>query len=204
MHCDTIGGTEYSADYPFYLEEGLQQTFEPAFISIFAAGTCGDINHIDVSSSQPQKGREETRRIGTALAKTVAKALPELSEFKKLSLAVRQTIIQAPLQEYTPDQITRARGLMSDIGTSRLDFIDQVEAYKIVDVEKYAQNRVSAPGVQVFRLDRGTAIVGLPGRYLLSLDWRLKGLALRNTLVIELCMRYCLRANQEGLRRRQL
>src|SRR4029079_8561599 len=39
MHLDTCGGTEYSADYPFYLEEGLRKAFEPSFISIFAAGT---------------------------------------------------------------------------------------------------------------------------------------------------------------------
>src|SRR5262249_10926348 len=71
LHLDTVGGTEYSADYPFYLDRTLRQDLGNEFVSLFGNGTCGDINHVDVTNSQPQKGHEEAARIGTALAETV-------------------------------------------------------------------------------------------------------------------------------------
>src|SRR5262249_12721322 len=68
LHLDTVGGTEYSADYPFYVERHLCQDLGNDFVSLFGNGTCGDINHIDVTNSLPQKGQEEAGRIGAALA----------------------------------------------------------------------------------------------------------------------------------------
>src|ERR1051326_5575544 len=68
LHLDTTGGTEYSADYPFYLEGHAREKLGDGFISIFGAGTCGDINHIDVATNRGQKGGEETQRIGQTLA----------------------------------------------------------------------------------------------------------------------------------------
>ena len=78
LHLDTVGGTLYSADYPFYVQETLQKELGPSFVSIFGNGTCGDINHIDVSSDRPQPGREETQRIGQALGARVRDELPKL------------------------------------------------------------------------------------------------------------------------------
>src|SRR5205814_1889634 len=42
MHLDTIGGTEYSADYPFYVERKLREKLGGEFVSIFGTGTCGE------------------------------------------------------------------------------------------------------------------------------------------------------------------
>ena len=52
MHLDTVGGTEYSADYPGHLAGELRREFGDEFISVFGTGTCGDINHIDVSGER--------------------------------------------------------------------------------------------------------------------------------------------------------
>ena len=54
LHLDTVGDTEYSADFPLYLSKSIQKIYGEEFISLFAAGTCGDINHIDVSHKRPQ------------------------------------------------------------------------------------------------------------------------------------------------------
>ena len=37
-------------------------------VTIFTTGTCGDINHVDVTNQVPQKGHDEAARIGTTLA----------------------------------------------------------------------------------------------------------------------------------------
>jgi hypothetical protein len=41
LHLDTVGGSKYAADYPFYIEESLRQEYGDDFISLFGTGTCG-------------------------------------------------------------------------------------------------------------------------------------------------------------------
>ncbi len=72
LHADTTGGTEFSADYPYFLGEHLKQDFGSDFLSLFAQGTSGDINHLDLSTKRAQKTHEEAKRIGGALGTTVA------------------------------------------------------------------------------------------------------------------------------------
>ncbi|UCF17006.1 MAG: sugar phosphate isomerase/epimerase, partial [Phycisphaerales bacterium] len=67
LHLDTVGGTRYAADYPFYLEQALRETYGENFVLLFGTGTCGDINHIDVTKKQ----RLKMDYIGKTLAETV-------------------------------------------------------------------------------------------------------------------------------------
>src|SRR5581483_2572712 len=105
LHLDTVGGTEYSADFPFHLERKLRSVLGAEGISLFGAGTCGDINHINVSNNDPQTGQSEAGRIGTALAETVLEALPKLQPQRSPNLAVNRTIVHAPLQKYSAEAI---------------------------------------------------------------------------------------------------
>jgi neutral ceramidase len=187
LHLDTVGGTEYSADYPFYLERKLRPILGVEGVSLFGAGTCGDINHIDVSKKDPQKGHLEAGRIGTTLGDTVMKALPKLRPQRSPRLVVRRTIVQAPLQKYSAEAIAQARKDMAKIGTRELPFLKQVEAYKIMSLQMLPSETLPME-VQVFRLSDEVAIVGLPGEIFVDL-----GLAIKKaspfpvTLVIELC-----------------
>lgn len=187
LHLDTVGGTEYSADYPFYLERKLRPVLGTEGVSLFGAGTCGDINHIDVSNNAPQKGHLEAARIGSTLGDTVQKALPKLSPVRSPRLAVRRTIVQAPLQKYSAEAIAQARKDMAKIGTRDLPFLKQVETYKIVSLQM-----LSAPTlpmeVQVFRLSDDVALVGLPGEIFVDLGLAIKKASpFRTTLIVELC-----------------
>src|SRR2546430_16975984 len=76
LHPDTVGGTVYSADFPHYLEETLSEKLAPNLFSIFAQGTSGNINHVNVATDDPQKGPAEANRIGPALAHHVLSPLP--------------------------------------------------------------------------------------------------------------------------------
>jgi neutral ceramidase len=190
LHLDTTGGTEYSADYPFYLERTIQKALGEKVVSIFATGTCGDINHIDVASGRPQKGGEEAARIGGALGNAVLQALPQLASISQPMLASRYEQVRTPLQEFSPEQITRARALLEKVGTSSLSFLGQVEAYKINDVEELRRRSGSMlpMDVQVFRLDRNTALVCLPGEVFVDIGLAIKRASpFRETFVIELC-----------------
>ena len=107
------------------------------------------------------------------------------------SLAVRRQILNAPLQKFTPREIEQAKQDMREVGTNDLAFLDQVRAFKTLDIQ-------SRPGatlpleVQVVRLSNEAAVVGLPGEVFVDL-----GLAIKKaspfpaTLVVELCQDEC-------------
>ncbi len=72
IHADTFGGTSFGADYPGHLAQGLVEKIGNEFVSIFGAGTCGDINHVDVST---KSDRLSSKEIGFELATIVNKAI---------------------------------------------------------------------------------------------------------------------------------
>jgi hypothetical protein len=186
LHLDTVGGTEYSADYPYYLERSLQKNFGAPFVSLFGAGTCGDINHVDVSHGERQKGHGEAERIGTALAETVAAAIPRLKPVAHPSLAVRSATVEAPLQTYSSAEVARAQSELSKVDDDRVPFLERVETYKIAALQLLGGTVLPAE-VQVFRLSDDVAIVGLPGEVFVELGLAIKEASpFETTIVVEL------------------
>src|SRR4051794_20023464 len=61
MHSDTVGGTQWSADYPYHIARAVRESLGEKAVSIFGLGCCGDINHVDPIA----KERNKTDYIGT-------------------------------------------------------------------------------------------------------------------------------------------
>lgn len=182
LHLDTVGGTEYSADYPKYLSDALQKKLGAHTVSMFGAGTCGDINHIDVSI----RGRRSSEEIGGMLAGTVKSLLPRLQTTESPSLAVAREVVAAPLQQYSASQIVEARDNMKLIGSRKLSFLEQVESYKITALQMRGSD-VLPIEVQAFRLSSNVAVVTLPGEVFVELGLAIKlASPFETTLVIEL------------------
>jgi hypothetical protein len=184
MHCDTVGGTQYSADYPKHMEDKLREAWGPDFVLLFGAGTCGDINDIDVAASE----RRGAEMLGAMLADTVEQAVTESNGLSVLepALAVRSVKVDTPLQSYSESEFEQARQNMNLVGTRELSFIEQVEATKIVVLKRWPGGR-AALEVQVFRLDRDTAIVTLPAEIFVELGLAIKAASpFKTTLVVEL------------------
>ncbi len=182
MHLDTTGGTEYSADYPYYLGRTLRAALGPEFVSVFGTGTCGNINHIDVRTRE----RRTAEQLGTLLADTVRQAVPTLGPVSQPRLAARSTKVTVPLQRYDDDRIAQAARDMERVGTGQLPFLKEVEACRITDLQLRKSGTVALE-IQAFRLSADVAVVTLPGEIFVEL-----GLAIRKaspfgtTLVIEL------------------
>jgi len=181
VHLDTTGGTEYSADYPFYAEKALRETFGPEFVLLFATGTCGDLNHIDVT----RKDRPKASEIGSRLA--AAAILPASKAIAPPQLAARSEIVRVPLQRYTPDELAKAREDITKVGTGQLPFLGEVAAYKVLSLE--LRGGETAPlEVQALRLSKDVALVGLPGEVFVELGLAIKRASpFPTTLVVELC-----------------
>ena len=183
LHLDTVGGTKYAADYPFYLERSLREKYGDEFVLLFGTGTCGDINHIDVT----KKERLKTDYIGKTLGQTVKEKIGSLKTVSEPALAVRREIVNAPLQSYGPEKIAWARENIKKVGTRELSFLKQVEAYKILAIEMRRGETIPLE-VQVFRLSRDVAVVGLPGEIFVDLGLTIKRASpFPTTMVIELC-----------------
>jgi hypothetical protein len=181
-----VGGTKYSADYAYYIQETLRKEFGKKFISAFGAGTCGDINHINVNKKEPFKGFEMAEHLGTTLGKTVLDASSHLQPITKPSLAVRSMTLSIPLQEPTPEQLADAHTKISKLGDTNTDFFTKVVAVKMLDLER--RGPVWPMEVQVFRLDSQTAVVCLPCEIFVELGLAIKQASpFKNTIVISIC-----------------
>ncbi len=182
LHLDTVGGTKYAADYPYYMEQELRGTLGSDFTLLFGTGTCGDINHIDVT----RKERLKTEEIGQTLAKTVVDTLEQIKEVSP-SLAVARAVVEVPLQTFTDEEIEQAKRDICKVGTRDLSFLDQVKAYKILAVQ-WRGGATLPLEVQVFRLGNDVALVGLPGEVFVDLGLAIKQASpFATTLVVELC-----------------
>ncbi len=187
LHLDTVGGVQYSADYPNYLERELQRKFGADCLSIFGNGTCGDINHIDVTHDRAQQGQGEAERIGVQLAKGVVRALEEAKPIAVPRLAMRRGTVAVKLQEYPAERIAQAQRDLALVGQRKLPFLTEVEVCKVVEVGDRGTERLELP-IQVVRFSDEAALVGLPGEVFVELGQAIKRASpFGTTLVVELC-----------------
>lgn len=206
LHLDTVGGTLWSADYPFFIERTLQGSLGGQFVSLFGNGCCGNINHIDPNATE----RAATDFIGTSLGNTIAAAVPKLSELSAPQLQVRREVVRLPLQKSTPEQLEKSKKLLREIqGGKQADFYEHVDAYKRIVLEQLRSNpnveeTMSLIGwglsstkagsgeslpvdVQVITLGRDVAIVALPGEVFVEFGLSIKNASpFKTTLVVEL------------------
>ncbi len=182
LHLDTTGGTLYSADYPFHLEKTLRVSLGNDLMSFFGTGTCGDVNHIDVTV----EGRRKAEEIGELLAKTVIAQVPKARPVEPAPLAVKSRTVEALKQQYSEEQRAQAAKDVALVGTGKLPFLKEVEACKIVDLARYPGTTIPLE-VQAFRLGRDLAVVTLPGEVFVEFGLAIKKASpFETTLVVEL------------------
>jgi hypothetical protein len=188
MHLDTVGGTEYSADYPYTLARLLRGAMGDDVFAFFTIGCAGNVNHYDVAWDSPQTSPEEAARLGTVLAAEVLKTTRRLEGTAAGPLRVETRVISLPIPEVTPEDLAWAKTIKHDMGDKPnwAVFMDLVKAFKIIDIEARAGRPVEAE-VQVIALGDDIAWVGLPGEIFAELGLALKTASpFRFTVVNEL------------------
>lgn len=186
-HLDTVGGMEYSADYPYTLAAMLGAAKGEDMLTVFTIGTAGNVNHIDVSSAAPQKGHEEAARIGAILAGEVLRSLRRLQAIEPGALQSSREMVPLPLAPIRPEDPEWARGVVAKYGTPEAaPFLDQVYAFKAIEIEA-RQGRPIEAEVQVISLGDQLAWVGLPGEIFVELGKAIKSASpFPYTIVVEL------------------
>ena len=206
LHLDTVGGLLWSADYPYFIEQGVKKELGKDVISVFGTGACGDINHSDPA----RKERNKTDFIGNSLADTIRAALPGLETVVTPTFQVRTAAVELPLQEVTDEQLKRAMELMPRAKAGeKTDFFEQVRATKAMVLDQLRNDPTQVPSeeyisfglshawggigeslpaeVMTITLGDDLAIVILPGEVFVELGLAIKqGSPYRNTMVVEL------------------
>jgi neutral ceramidase len=186
MHADTMGSTEFSADYPFYIQQTLRNAFGPKYISAFGAGTCGDLNQVNVSVKEPFKGPEVTEKLGTKIGATVLSTQKDLQPIQP-ALAGRSKTLMLPLQEINPKDLEDAKKNIAHLADDSVDFYTKVRAVKALDLQERGTNFWPME-IQTFRLDNNTAIVCLPAEIFAEFGLAIKKASpFKTTLVISIC-----------------
>jgi len=175
MHLDTTGGTAFSADYPYTLGKLLGTVMGSGMLTVFAIGTAGNINHIDVKSAEPQSSVQEAARIGTILAGAVLNTYPLLTKVTG-PLKIRREIVKLPVQQIQPGEVEKSREMVNRAvkqGPESFEFLDLVRALKVLMVAEYQGKPIDAE-VEVVSLGRELAWVGLPGEVFVELGMAIK------------------------------
>ncbi|HEY0550403.1 MAG TPA: hypothetical protein VGF13_12445 [Verrucomicrobiae bacterium] len=187
MHPDTVGGLEFSADYPGALSRLLGEYKGTNMVTVFANGACGNINHVDVNWAAAQKGQAEAARLGTVLAGNVFKAYTRMQMLNGTALRVRSEMVSLPLPELKPGDVEAARAIVARVGTTNAPkFLEQVNAFKVLDVAA-RDGKPQEVEVQVIALGDDLAWVSLPGEIFIELGLEIKKKSpFRHTLIAEL------------------
>jgi hypothetical protein len=189
MHTAIYGDPPFGACYPGYLQSRLRSVLDaPGLISLFGEGCAGDVNHIDVSSGDPQTGAAYSDQVATSLAQTIQNALP-FSRPIATELAIRSTVVHAPVVKISEDEYRRAKAILESLDQNQADFLVVVDAWRKMFChtfwEKY--NGQLPQEVQAIRLDSDTAIVALPHEVFTELGLAIKsGSPFRTTIVLSL------------------
>lgn len=174
IHLDTVGGMEFSADFPYTLIQLLEAAWGSETTALFTMGTSGNVNHIDVSSGAPQKGHEEAARIGAILAAGVLNAFEEKRSIPATPVQAARTIVPLGLAPADPSEAETARQVVARYGEpGAAPFLDFVQAFKLLDVLDRDTDTLQAE-VQVVTLGREVAWVGLPGEIFVELGLQIK------------------------------
>lgn len=187
MHPDTTGGSKISADWPGALSRVLAGYHGTNHQTVVANGTCGNLNHIDVTWPAPQTSPSEANRIGTILGAAVFRAYKRLKPVTGGSLRARSDRVELDLPEFTPQQLDEAKAILettrTDAGTN---FMRLVRAHRIASVVARGGEKHRAE-VQVLALGHEVAWVGLPGEIFVELGLAIKKRSpFPQTFVVEL------------------
>lgn len=173
LHLDTTGGTAISEDFPYYIGTVLKKKFGVDFLSVFGLGTAGDINHLDFAGgTKPREASEIGTRLGEIAAEMIDRH--ELSVIAP-RFAWGERKREWPRQTFTPEELEKAKGLMSEAVAPEgngLSVTERAKAEKVVNLSLFPETL--SLDIQAIRLSDDLVLVGLPGEIFVDLGNAIK------------------------------
>lgn len=180
----------YSADYPGQLAAALRRIQGDGFLTLFANGCCGNVNHVDYRNLQQGRGYGMIERVGYMLAAAAAEAIRTRQPLAAGRVAVAKDTAVLERMKIPPEEYDRCRRVMDDLqGQAPRGQVDGLPDAFFADLRLKMHAVQNEPDrVEVMALRVGdAAVVGLPGEIFceFGLDLKQRSPA-QHTLVVEL------------------
>jgi hypothetical protein len=185
LHCDTVGGTEISADWTHYLREHARQTLGAEAALLTPIGPCGDVNHWNVKGVTSLRGFAETERIGGRIAAAALRAASSSAPVAAGPVRGVSKSVELPVRVPDAAELAEAEKTAAKPAPTDADFtMDRVEAFRRIRAARTGP-RVT---VDVTALAIGDlAVVAIPGEYFTELGRGIKARSpFKHTLVCTL------------------
>ena len=177
VHLDNVGEPIISADLPSTLSRALADFKGPEMITLFSAGCCGDVNHIDVRWGEQQRGFANAARMGTILAAEVLRTWPRLQAVEAARLRVKSAAVslRAPRHSERPTS-DKARAIVARVEDPKVKAAElSGDGLGLQGARRRRANgRPLEVEVQVIALGNEVAWVSLPGEIFTELGLAIK------------------------------
>ncbi|WP_146762411.1 neutral/alkaline non-lysosomal ceramidase N-terminal domain-containing protein [Paenibacillus contaminans] len=186
VHTDTVGGTEYCADFPGELSVVLKKALGEQTVSLFMMGASGNINHWDVFDGRPEAYTDQSRhylKMGRILAGEVLKTREKIRTSDEAKVVERSSIVTLRYRQPTQEQIETAHANLANLPE---DHVERKFAGELLEAARRGEGTTEAE-IQTIAVG-DLAIVGLPAEMFVEFGLQIKedspyGL----TLINELC-----------------
>ncbi len=137
-----VGGGHVSADYYGVFANRLRERLgveqiAPPFVAAMANGTSGDINNINFRTPQPASAPyQQIGRVAEDLSAEVARVVQSLTYHDHVTLDAKTVEIELGVRKPSPDEVTRADGILAATQGKPLVGMDQVYARETVFLNK--------------------------------------------------------------------
>jgi len=180
LHCDTVGGDLISADYPCFIARTLSDAKGNGIVTLFAPGTCGDINHVNGpqgevgSRSQdtvPLKGSESASRIGRAIGAEALEVIRGLRFRARVEIRSVSRTLTLQRRKVSPEEVAAARECLARRERAGPKLRHHFFAEEIIQLSR--SRRDDPAEIHVLALG-STALIALPGEVFVELGMEIK------------------------------
>lgn len=186
LHPDCMGGSKFSADYPYHLTQSVKASLGTEWNVIYLNACCGNVNHINVNNPNQLRGYDNSRHIGGALAGKVIEGYKNARAISLTPLSATSETVQCNYRKVPKELQDWASGQLIADSTkaSKRLFNDQTPAEILKLAEK--EGKEEPADITVFRLG-DIGLVGLPAEIFVEISRDIKAHSLLSpTLVIGL------------------
>lgn len=180
-HTDTVGGSEYSADFPGQLSAVLKRTYGESFVSLFLMGASGNINHVDVYGRMTGT-TDHYKKMGYILAGEVIKVREKIRTEEFFEIKTDQQYFTINYRRPTAGEVRDASRVLQNGTANKMDKVLAAELLGSLDCEPQSDVEI-----QTFKLGP-IAFVGVPAELFVEFGLQIKAQSsCPFTMVNELC-----------------
>ena len=100
MHGTTLGGSEISADWPYYLRKSIRGGLGADIGVVFLNGACGDVTQVNNQSPPPTEfGEKSARFVGTTVGAEVLKVLVRAKYQSEATRGAKAELLALPIRD---------------------------------------------------------------------------------------------------------